>query len=349
MTQQGEAQTTTFHPLQLRTYPAPMKMLGGVVLNTKKDIKFNRNLSHPEGARRYAQSRGWSYRDEDINDDGEKDIVLFDKRGKPVIINGYSLKPSEHKIRQKFYEQPIKRRVEQGGYNQYKKLMRGDPDLDLEMQSWPAGYAKIKKPPRRNPDANPDGTLYKRFCTKMREVIDAYIARRYVSIDDSHPSLVEALNKIIPFTSIQAYFYIDYVLDGLWNHDRCGAWRATIVDKTDNPFRRCDLFKRCLSKNSTIVDTIINSEALENLSETYSDEAMDRCFSDLGINHDDIYQEAIIPPDGSDLTTAENRGIIAELKEIISDATLNAKDRLIENVFDPSRERPEFQPAEEEA
>ena len=348
MAQQGEAQNAAFNRTNLITYPGPMKMLGSVVLNTKKDIKFNRNLSHPAGARNYAQARQWHCQVADINNDGEDDIVLFDKNGKPVFINGYSLKPSEHKIRQKFYSQPINTRIEQGGYNKYKTLMRGNPGLELEMQGWDAGYAKIRKPPRRNPNANPDGSLYKRFCVAMKQIIDGYIRRRYAANGEAHPSLVQALNKIIPFTSVQAYFYIHAILDTLWNEARCAGWRQAIVNKSDNQFRRCDLFKRYLSKNSAIVDTIITPEMLANLSETYTDEQMERCFTILGINHDDIYQEAIIPADGEDLTTPQNRGIIASEKEAISEAILTAKDQLILNVFHPARENPQFQPPDTE-
>ena len=328
-----QAQVTGFDRKKLITYPAHMKMLGGTVLNTKKDIKFNRNASYPKGAQRYAAARGWTCQIEDINNDKEDDIVLFDKKGNPVLINGYSLKPSEHKLRQKFFEYPINKRVEYGGYNQYKREMRGNPELEAEMQGWATGYAKLRKPARKREDANPEGTLYKRFCVRVKNILDDYIARRYAAAGDDHPSLVGTLKKIIPYTSVQAYFYVDSLLSTLWDHDMCAAWRQEIVSKTNVPHTRCELFKRVLSKNARIVDTIATPEFLDELVADYTDDALERILSNFGIIHDDIYQEGIIPPDNADLSTPQNKGTIAFHKELISEALLNDKDRMINGIF----------------
>ena len=178
--QQAQPVQEGYNPRQLITYPAAMKMLGGVVLNTKKDIKWNRNASHPDGAQRIARSKGWTCQIADINNDDQDDIVLLNKRGKPAMINGYSLKKSEHKIRQKYFDEPINTRVQYGGYKSYKRDMRDDNDLRLEMDAWPAAYARIPPVPRRRPNANPDGTVYQRFIARMRPRIESYIERKYL-------------------------------------------------------------------------------------------------------------------------------------------------------------------------
>ena len=338
-----------FHRRQLTTYPADMKMLGGVVLGTKKDIKFNRNASHSAGAERLARRKGWQCQVADINNDDIDDIVLFDKRGHPVIINGYSLKKSEHKIREKYFDEPINTRVSNGGYKAFKNAMRDNAQFRLEMQGWPDAYAKIAPTPRRRPNANPAGTVYKRFCDRMKPRIEQYIRDKYSSNGQHHPSLVNAMMKIIPMSSILAYFYYHSVIDSFWNYERCAAWRQSICEKTDNEHRRCDLFKKALSKNAGIVERIATDDRLDTIVANYDDEQMDRCFEAIGINHDDIYQEAVIPVDGNDLTSPQNRGIIAFEKERISDAVLTAKDDLITNMFSPAREQEQFAPEDDEA
>ena len=109
-----------------------------------------------------------------------------------------------------------------------------------------------------------------------------------------------------------------------------------------------DLFKRYLSKHADIVDTIITEAYINNLDRSYNDRELEELLSRLGLNHDDIYQDGILPPDDADLTTPQNRGIIASEKETISIATLNAKDTLIDNVFHPARENAQFQPSDDE-
>ena len=211
--------------------------------------------------------------------------------------------------------------------------MRGDPELEAEMQGWADGYAKLRKPARKREGANPEGPLYRRFCVKMKNRIDDYITRRYGASDKEHPSLVNVLKKIIPYTSVQAYLYIDSLLNALWTHDRCANWKQEIVAKTDVPHRRCELFKRALSKNAAIVDTIITPEVLETIVADYNDEVIEAVLNNFGINHDDLYQEGILPSDDQDLSTPQNRGIIAYHKELIGEAILSEKDGMIKGIF----------------
>ena len=330
--QQAQPAQDGYNPRQLITYPAAMKMLGGVVLNTKKDIKFNRNASHRAGAERIARSKGWTCQIADINNDDEDDIVLFNKRGKPAMINGYSLKRSEHKIRQKYFDKPINERVQIGGYKSYKRGMRDDNDLRLEMEAWPAAYARIPPTPRRRPNANPEGTVYQRFIARMRPRIESYIEGKYSDTSDDHPSLVESVKKIIPMSSVLAYFYIHGVISELWALPQCAVWRTTICSLTDNEFMRYDKFKKILSKNAAIIEGILTNEELDDIIAGYTDEEMENNLSVLGIAHDDIYQDGVLPVDGTEINP-EFKNILAYEKERISEAILAAKEDTIESTF----------------
>jgi len=94
-----------------------------IILNAKKDIKFSPSAESRAGAEKYAFTHGLRLGKEgtDINEDGVEDIVLYNKAGYPVVINGYHLKPSQFPFRKSYKEQnptPIdKLRV--GGYKGY--------------------------------------------------------------------------------------------------------------------------------------------------------------------------------------------------------------------------------------
>ena len=321
-----QGQEEEMDPRRLSTYPKDMKMLGGVVLNKKKDIKFSRNAAHPEGAERMAQRKGWTCQVDDINNDHVDDIVLFDKRGHPVYINGYSLKPSEHMIRKEYFAHPINERVAGGGYKAYKKAMRDDVDFRTGQQEWLAGYAKILPAPRRRPNANPAGSVYQRFTARMKAAIDGYIARTYID-----PPRVNVMKKVIPWPSVLAYFYLNIILNGLWRNESFRREKA-VIRKTTNPSTRCEMFKKVLTKNAAIVEHELNDATLDAIVADYTDENIADLLDSIDINHDDIYAEDTLPTDTDDLTP-EFKGAIAFDKERISNSILQSKERCIHGIF----------------
>ena len=81
-----------------------------VILNHKKEIKKVPAAMSLEGANRYAKSLGNGYRaaSVDLNpDDGldEKEIVVYNKAGIPVVINGYKLANSDFAYRKAYLTQ----------------------------------------------------------------------------------------------------------------------------------------------------------------------------------------------------------------------------------------------------
>ncbi len=106
-----------------------------IILNHKKDIRFAPSAEYRAGAERYAKANNLTLgpEGEDINDDGVKDVILYNKAGVPVVINGYHVKPSKMPFRKMYKEAYPKAtdRLAVGGYDGYmNKLWGATPTVD---------------------------------------------------------------------------------------------------------------------------------------------------------------------------------------------------------------------------
>ena len=103
----------------------PYRDLANVVLGANQDIKYHRSLVDRANAQKYVDShRGWRLgADKDYNNDGVNDVILYNKFGDPVVINGYALANSEYPYRSAFYKMNPKKsdRMKVGGYNTWLK------------------------------------------------------------------------------------------------------------------------------------------------------------------------------------------------------------------------------------
>ena len=88
---------------KLSTFPGTIRFIGDTVLNHKKDIKFHTAAETEAGAEKFAKMHNLVLGpEEDINGDDIPDVVLNDKKGQPVLINGYGVIPSMLRYRVKF-------------------------------------------------------------------------------------------------------------------------------------------------------------------------------------------------------------------------------------------------------
>ena len=76
-----------------------------VILRHKKEIKKVPQCSTMKGAQEWARKRRLVAKNVDLDGDNTKEIVVFDKKGNPFVVNGYKLAPSDYPIRKMYYKE----------------------------------------------------------------------------------------------------------------------------------------------------------------------------------------------------------------------------------------------------
>lgn len=232
---------------RLDRFDDPIKSIGQVVLNNKKDIKFHRSAENREGARRYAAQHNLLLGpDEDINGDGINDVVLYKKDGTPVMINGYTYKDSELPYRSLYNARnPTKvDKIRAGGYTGFMKDFRSNAQqLGQFIQTLPQGYARKKVYRQRDP------TTYQNISSAIRDNLQTYLE---IVLDEHNKTDSQWFKSRFPYMKAISYVYIDLILRVLWNaRDQrvtIEQLRHEICQRTDDPFARMELFKSQLKK-----------------------------------------------------------------------------------------------------
>jgi hypothetical protein len=272
-------------------FPEEYQQMNRLVNEFKKDIKFRRACENRDDARKYARSRNLILGpDEDIDGIPGNDIVLYDYKGNPVVINGYELTKSEKPYRQKFREMypTRKARAEIDGYSGFKKSIHGSAELEQWMEGLDDKYARIKKVKPRGSSSN---TLYHTYCNNVRDGVLA--ALDGICAGRSH------LKSILPHFSFLPLLYIDTVMKTLWNHEAnkeavdAICEKYTGEDAGDN-MNRFVAFKKYINKHRETIsgqleelwrEITINSTAEENVKRAafgnMSPEAIEQLFREI--------------------------------------------------------------------
>ena len=83
-----------------------LQAMVNLILEHKKEITKVPSATTFAGARAWAEKRkhlGYRAEEVDIAGDEEKEAVVYDKAGRPFMINGYKLKPSDYGIRKAYW------------------------------------------------------------------------------------------------------------------------------------------------------------------------------------------------------------------------------------------------------
>ena len=121
--------------------------LVNLVLNHRVELKKMPSLMSVEDAQKFAEKSNGQYRYKsvDLNEDGEPDIVLYNKAGQPVIINGYKAKASDFGYQNLFRKthDTAKKRAEIGGYSEFINSKFG---YKPGVHAWEAGTLTTENP-----------------------------------------------------------------------------------------------------------------------------------------------------------------------------------------------------------
>ena len=165
-----------------------------IILNAKKDIERVNSCMTLEGATKYANNhdlymptdvKGNSTKT-DINNDGVDEIVLFNRKGQPVIINGYKIGQSDFPFRNEYlreYNTPEKRE-EIGGFKGFIQKKYGadaefGPDgkrnVQYSTKNPPADWKALKQAGYTLPAApRKELTLHQRFTNAVAQIYNSW-------------------------------------------------------------------------------------------------------------------------------------------------------------------------------
>ena len=244
------------HP-RVAAFPDDYQKLTTITSYNGKDIKFRRSAESRDTALGYARRRNLILGpDEDVDGDQINDVVLYDYSGKPVVVNGYELVPSERPYREKYRElYPSKQdRVTVGGYTGFKRNFYGIEGMPQFMSQLNAKYPRIPEP---KPKRQSFPSLYDMFCAQVREPL----IKTFNEIFEPRGHMKSTFSVF----SILPLIYLDTIIGPLWIHESLAAVKEEICAKT--PFdqdilrnnMRYDLFKRYIKKNINIVKPIVDT------------------------------------------------------------------------------------------
>ena len=163
-----------------------MNSMLNIILNHKKEIQKLPHFSSVASSQNWLQrhpNSGLRVDQKDLDGDGTKEVVLYNKAGKPVIVNGYKLRASDYPQRRMYWGKhpdPADRIGESYGdwvqgtiYN-----VQEDPNFAWRRKvSLTDKGEKLKRYGYRMPTApRRQATPYSIFCKLIKDIVNEYMA-----------------------------------------------------------------------------------------------------------------------------------------------------------------------------
>lgn len=201
--------------------------LGQILLNQKKEVKFNRNLITADGAEYWVYKKNqtikgnkpkWSYAVKDINGDGIPEVIIIDGHGDIRYINGYHLAKSKHKFNYAYQQF-----VDQFGNPQERMIKRAKRIIQPKQMS----QQTFRWQNTKLDDNNPDGPLLATgllakagyepkapsACNLLLSYYTKYAYKSVVESKTSDEATIKAINKLYGVIRCNADIYKEFVTE----------------------------------------------------------------------------------------------------------------------------------------
>ena len=319
-----------------------------VILNAKKDITRINGLDDYETAKEYARKNNYRIgkEDSDINHDGVPDIVLYNKEGKPVIVNGYKLSPSKQPIRKMY--QAAKRKGEladpsQGMKGFVNQLYGVESEFDLDTGERTVRYKRNELPPalvnlKANKWAIPTAPASK---LGIHQFIKRLIQNAYkVHFRDN---VFKKINKLwfsgccVPRFKVFELLYLNCIDRHTWINLPAVHRNKILTDAEGDPRRAYKLFKQFKSTNRTQLNNFLQGN-LANIKGINYYHELDLILTNIGITAKLVgelpYQDNHIKlAEGEEKERLDRQK--KSLKAQFDTAADRYKEHLIDNIFRP--------------
>lgn len=174
-----------------------------LIVNHKMELQKIPAASHPETAADWAEKRGLRAGQQDFDNDGHPETVIYNKAGNPYIINGYKLKPSDYPIRNQYWgaNKTKADRIEAGPMREWitdqaYKVDIPDPkrfwnrnvsttDFGHQLKRW--GYKMPTKPKKQL-------SVFQDFCKRIAPYVKDYF-EGWTEEGDNVPALEKLLRR----------------------------------------------------------------------------------------------------------------------------------------------------------
>ena len=336
----------TIESFQNKSY----KDLAGIVLNDKYDIRYSAAAGTPSTAVAFAKKKRLKAKlDQDLNDDGVNDIILYDVNGDPVYINGYHFRPSEFLLRKEYDERfPNKEdRVRIGGYSGFKKGFHTqfNPEYRQEYLARvnDARYldtnhnSKYLIPKARQPRANE--SLYQKFSKAIVPHLTQFVKQYVYSVNHNKSHATSC----IPVMELTSLLYIKVILAELWRvmdeNPSMAQIKNQIKTQTNNPVERYMAFKSVLSSKryKDTTDEFIGSNWERIYPLVMNERELTEIFNGAGFTKQLIASE-MMPDDVQVKNIPDAKVAKMNIKDQIAQWMKNFKDALIISIFTPERQ-----------
>ena len=270
-----------------------------IILNAKKGIEYIPSCITLDGAESYADKHDlYFYNDEkkavDINDDGVDGVVLVNRQGRPVVINGYKITKSDLPFKQEYYNtyDTPEKRAEVGGYGGFLRQKYGadeefGPDgmrnVQFTTKNPPEDWGKLKQKGWTLPSAPRNSLTFNQRCTKIiQEILNQLLI--------SHPGIGTVktwLRGVIPRMKIVSLVYSLLVDSIVWNRLHEQETKVRIlrtsggdVDRFMEEFRAYksdnrDKLKEFMTEQWNAVSEFIRDNAANTIRQIFADIGFD--------------------------------------------------------------------------